>query len=158
MVDLIAASPLRRAWDTAGIIAEELGVGPVHVEAGLAERDAGEWTGLTSPEIENLWPGALAEWRTPPGFEADELLLLRAEHALRSIAAAASGGSAVAVTHGGVMFALARRLDREPARVPNLGAQWVEVATDGTLRAGERVALLAEPPPASTRSDAAEQL
>src|SRR5690606_40076504 len=58
-VDLIVASDLERARDTALIIAEAIGVGPVVIEPDLRERDAGEWSGLTREEIEAEWPGYL---------------------------------------------------------------------------------------------------
>ena len=58
-VDAIVASDLQRASETALIIAEALGVGPVVLEPGLRERDAGEWSGLTRAEIERDWPGYL---------------------------------------------------------------------------------------------------
>ena len=59
MVDAIVASDLHRASETAMIIAKALGVGPVVLEPGLRERDAGEWSGLTRAEIERDWPGYL---------------------------------------------------------------------------------------------------
>lgn len=63
VVDAIVASDLQRAAETAAIIAEELGVGPLVLEPGLRERDAGEWSGLTRAEIERDWPGYLG---SPP--------------------------------------------------------------------------------------------
>src|SRR5690606_34165227 len=51
-VDAVWASDLQRAVETAAIIAGELGVGPVVVDPDLRERDAGEFSGLTRPEIE----------------------------------------------------------------------------------------------------------
>ena len=59
VVDAIVASDLQRATETALIIAGELGVGPLVLEPGLRERDAGEWSGLTRAEIERDWPGYL---------------------------------------------------------------------------------------------------
>ena len=55
------ASDLQRASETALIIAAQLGIGPVVLEPGLRERDAGEWSGLTRAEIEERYPG----WLTP---------------------------------------------------------------------------------------------
>ena len=52
------------------------------VDARLQEVDAGEWTGLTRAEIEADWPGYLAEYRRPPGFETYEHLVGRALEAL----------------------------------------------------------------------------
>src|SRR4249919_1885580 len=51
-VDAIIASDLQRAAETAFIIAEAIGVGPVITEPQLRERNVGEWSGLTRDEIE----------------------------------------------------------------------------------------------------------
>ena len=77
-VDAVFASPLDRAARTAGIIAESIGVGPVVEIDGLMERHAGEWQGLTRPEIEQAWPGYLASGRRPPAWEDDQLVEARA--------------------------------------------------------------------------------
>ncbi|MFZ9972642.1 MAG: histidine phosphatase family protein [Candidatus Limnocylindrus sp.] len=70
--DFIASSNLRRALDTAHIIAEHHGVGPVHVDERLRETHVGPWEGLTVHEIEQGWPGFLAARRKPEGFEPDD--------------------------------------------------------------------------------------
>jgi probable phosphoglycerate mutase len=56
----IEASPIGRAWNTARIVAETLGLDPgvVIEEPLLAEHDLGEWGGLTYPEIDARFPGA----------------------------------------------------------------------------------------------------
>jgi broad specificity phosphatase PhoE len=157
-VDAIVASTLQRAHHTAVILSELLGVGPVHLDERLVERDAGEWTGLTMAEIDERYPGARQEWRTPPGFETDDALLERLVPVLTELGEVFPGGSVVAVTHGGVIFALARHLAGTAARIPNLGAQWVDVGPDGHLALGERVPLLAEHEPARKASDVTEQV
>src|ERR671910_890596 len=48
-VDAIWSSDLQRAAETAIIIGDQIGVGPVVVDDRLRERDAGEWTGLVRP-------------------------------------------------------------------------------------------------------------
>src|ERR1700704_2099238 len=50
-LDAIYASDLQRAMETAAIIANALGIGPVVVDPDLRERNAGEWSGLTRAEI-----------------------------------------------------------------------------------------------------------
>jgi probable phosphoglycerate mutase len=55
-VGTIFCSPLGRARRTAELIAEVVGL-PVQVIDGLAELDHGEWSGLTSAEIDAGWPG-----------------------------------------------------------------------------------------------------
>src|SRR6187551_2407785 len=70
-VGTIWSSDLERAHHTASILAAALGLAVVP-DARLREREAGEWTGLTRAEIDEQYPGAIAERRRPPGFEADE--------------------------------------------------------------------------------------
>ncbi len=60
-VDGIISSDLQRAVETAAIIAQQIGVGPVMVDERLRERDAGEWTGLGRAEIDKGWPGWVAD-------------------------------------------------------------------------------------------------
>jgi probable phosphoglycerate mutase len=58
-VDAVVASDLERSRLTAENIAELVGNGPVLVDAGFRERDAGEGQGLTKAEIGEQWPGYL---------------------------------------------------------------------------------------------------
>jgi probable phosphoglycerate mutase len=122
-VRAVWASPLVRAHGTAQRIAEHRSL-PVEVDDRLAERDAGEWTGLTRVQIEAEWPGYLAERRRPPGFEDDEALVRRARAALRTIADAHPGTTTLVVSHGGVIRAVERSLGAPDAPpVPNLGGR-----------------------------------
>src|SRR5687767_12818211 len=57
-VDAVVSSDLVRARETAEIIAKALGIAEVEAFRGLRERGAGDWTGLTRPEIEERWPEA----------------------------------------------------------------------------------------------------
>ena len=143
-VDAVWASDLQRAVETATIIAESIGVGPVVVDPDLRERDAGEFSGLTRAEIEERFPGFLAASRRPPGWEPDEDLLARALKALRRIAAEVPGGDVVAVTHGGLVYQLEQHLGSEFQKLANTEGRWLEVDSAGGVRLGERL-LLAEP-------------
>jgi broad specificity phosphatase PhoE len=140
--DAIVASSLQRASETAHIIAELLGVGPVLVDPDLVERDAGPWSGLTRAEIDARWPGHLAEGRRPEGYEPDEPLVARACAALDRIATMVSGGDALVVTHGGVIYALEGMLGGAFDRIGNLGGRWFHRDPGGRLRLGERVVLV----------------
>jgi len=167
VVDAIVASDLQRASETALIIAGELGVGPLVLEPGLRERDAGEWSGLTRAEIDRDWPGYLdpppadrhasfgngpaadasaqpvAERRRPPSWEPDEALLERVLAALARIHDLAPDGEVIAVTHGGVVYALEGLLGSTFERLANLGGRWIEVGPGGEVhRLGERVVLV----------------
>ena len=140
-VDGIFASPLDRAATTASVISEELGVGPVITLPGLNERHAGEWQGLTRSEIEEDFPGYLADGRRPPGWEPDDLVEQRVLAAFDAIAAEHPYGSVVAVAHAGVIFAAERALGGEWERLANLGGRWLE-RVDGRWVLGDRVHLL----------------
>jgi broad specificity phosphatase PhoE len=139
-VDRVWASTLLRARRTAEIIAGGLGL-DVEIDARLQEVDAGEWTGLTRAQIEADWPGYLAEYNRPPGFEPYEHLVGRALEALREIAAMTGDVTVLVVTHGGVIGAVERHLEAAWERTPNLGGREV-VVHDGTLELGEQFLLL----------------
>lgn len=143
--DAIAASNLERARHTAECVAEHLGIGPVIIDPDLMERDAGEWSGLTKAEIEEQDPGALAAWRTPPGFESDESLELRVCAALGRLASTVGDdGEVFIVSHGGVLHTLEQLLLDDAERsgpFSNLSALWLRVEP-GVLRIEGRVELL----------------
>ena len=141
MVDAIVASDLARARQTAEIIAEVLGVGPVEIEPLFKERDVGDWSGLTRAEIEARWPGYLDDRRRPDGWESDERVLDRALEAIAGVALRHPGSDVLVVTHAGLIYAVERhlRLDHQP--LANLGARWVQVV-DERLVAGERLTLI----------------
>ncbi len=142
VVDAVVASDLVRACDTALVIAEAIGVGPVVLDAALRERDAGEWSGLTRAEIHRSWPGHLDDGRRPPGWESDHALLARVLPALRRIASLAPGGIVLAVTHGGVVYALEDHLGLPDAgRLANVAGRTVHVDGD-RVTPGERVLLV----------------
>ena len=143
-VDAVWASDLLRAVETATIVADSVGVGPVVVDADLRERDAGEFSGLTRDEIELRFPGYLADHRRPPGWEPDDRLLARALAALRRIAAAVPGGDVVVITHGGLVYLVEQHLGQEFTRLANTEGRWIDATPDGRLTLGERV-LLAMP-------------
>ena len=65
--DRLISSDLRRAVDTADLVAAACGR-PVKLDARLRETHLGEWQGRTVAEIEDGWPGAIATWRSDPGW------------------------------------------------------------------------------------------
>lgn len=146
-VDAIVASDLARAAETARIIGELVGVGPVMTEPGLRERDVGEWSGLLNEEIEARFPGALAAWRVdpssaPPGGETNDAILARVHAALARIAREWDGAEVLAVSHGGVMRLLESRHGvSQPPPFPNLGGLVVDAHGD-TITVGDRLLLL----------------
>jgi broad specificity phosphatase PhoE len=141
-VDAVWASDLQRAVETATIIAETIGVGPVVVDPDLRERDAGEFSGLTRDEIEDRFPGYLAASRRPPGWEPDASLRDRALRALHRIAAEVPGGDVLVVTHGGLIYVLEEELGAGFARIANAEGRWMAVGAE-RITLGERILLAA---------------
>ncbi len=141
--DLVAASNLERASVTATIIADELGIGPVVIDPALAERFAGDFQGLTRAEIEERFPGFLAVGKRPTNFETSESVAERAVGALARIAAeVGEEGTALVVSHGGVIYALEEVAGASrDGRLANLGGRWFEIGPS-VFRSGEDVLLV----------------
>jgi probable phosphoglycerate mutase len=97
--DGVYTSPLSRAFETATIIASELGLGePLGVPA-LVERHYGEAEGLTDRQVMRHYPGA-----TPgPGRESRAQVAARVIPALLDLAEANPGRHLVVATHGAVI-------------------------------------------------------
>ena len=140
-LDAVVASDLQRAHETAEIIASQLGIGPVLVDARLRERDAGAWTGLTRADIDHTYPGYLDDGRRPPGWEGAETLAVRVVAALRDAHGAYHGGDVLAVAHSGVIRAVELSLNHDGGVLPNLGARWIWV-DDAGMALGDRVQLI----------------
>ena len=102
----IYSSPLRRALETAEIVAAAHGQEPVTVDA-LKEVDVGAWQGLTRADVEERYPDQFARWLDHvDGFgfadgESYEQLGARVIPALLDLAAIHPGERILAVTHGG---------------------------------------------------------
>lgn len=107
---VVRASPLGRVRETLALAAEEAGL--THHEGSfddrLREMSWGEWDGLTGPEIEARWPGAMAarrldRWRyEPPGGENYIMAAARARAALDDITALAMETPVAVFAHGGI--------------------------------------------------------
>lgn len=142
-VDSIVSSPQKRALESATIISNRIGVGPVQVIDGLEERSAGEWSGLTPPEIEAQWPGWIAEGRRPDSFENDESVRRRVFAALDRIVAELAGADILVVCHSGIIRFIESDLGCFDGPIANLGGR--AFAHDGSrLVSGDRMELLDE--------------
>jgi probable phosphoglycerate mutase len=102
-VDALVASPLRRAAQTAEVIAGRLEL-PVRVEEGFAECDFGAWEGRTLPEVRSQWPAELDAWLdstavAPPEGESYDAHAARVALALDKTLARYAGRTVVIVTH-----------------------------------------------------------
>jgi broad specificity phosphatase PhoE len=101
----VYTSPLRRAAETAEIVARRLGIEVELVEA-LREIDVGAWSGLTRDEVAERFPAEYTRWleRAPHGFEDGESyedLAARVMPALRRLADRHRSATVLVVTHGG---------------------------------------------------------
>ncbi len=146
LFDSIVSSPLQRAKNTASIISEITGVGPVTTEVGLIERDAGPWQGLTRIEIEKGWPGFLDSGHRPDGYEPDPDLLLRIFEVLKKISKSSKNSDSILiVSHAGIVHALENLHNQPSKKVPNLGGRWFEFVDDELIM-GKRALLINEDP------------
>ncbi|MEM7338014.1 MAG: histidine phosphatase family protein [Actinomycetota bacterium] len=145
-VDAIVSSPQIRALETATIIGEQIGVGPIQIVEELRERNAGRWSGLTTSEIEAQWPGWIDSGQRPPDWESDTSVLVRMQTAVDAIVAEFAGATVLVVCHGGVIVVMEDHLGVRDGRVPNLNGR-VVISGPGGLAAGDRLELL---PPAET--------
>jgi broad specificity phosphatase PhoE len=115
-ITTVFASDLRRASETAEIVAAELGLPAPVTDARLRERGFGCFEGLTRNECAERFPDAWQRYHldrrwTPPGAEIHEDVVARAIGALNEIAARLSDGqAALVVSHGGTMRSFAHAI------------------------------------------------
>jgi broad specificity phosphatase PhoE len=113
--DEVLVSPARRTRETA----EACGLAVTGEEAALAECDFGRWAGLTLRDVADAEPAAVGAWLNDPeaapyGGESLADVLARVRGWLA--AQAARDGTAIAVTHAGVVkAAVVVALDAPPA-------------------------------------------
>jgi len=110
-IEMIVASDLARASETAAILGEALGLAPEPDER-LRELDVGRWTGLTRGEIEDLDCGRLEQFERggsearAGGGECRREIADRVRSSLAEIAERHSGRCVAIVAHLGVVRAL----------------------------------------------------
>ena len=130
-VDAIVASDLRRAIQTAEMIAEPHGL-PVVTTPLLRERDWGGFTGRFIPELKGeVWPDDI---------ESEEALLSRARTFLIYITATYPGKRVVAVGHGifnkAILAVYAQCPMREVQRMMNAEVRILTVSAERAAAAG----------------------
>lgn len=130
--DAVVSSPLRRARETAQIIADGLGIPLGEAYPELVERDYGALEGTSSAAAIERWPT-----REYPGAESLDAVATRGTEALARIAADHPDGAVLVVCHGTIIrYTLARLAGRPVPGIDNGsvsmvradGARW-EVAT-----------------------------
>lgn len=118
-IDVILASPLRRAQETAQLVADQLEC-EVVTHDGLIEMDFGAWDGLTfdqardrDPELHEKWLGDSAV--STPGGESLQKLHRRVKKLRQELQAEYPGQNILVVTHLTVIKSLLRQgLDAGP--------------------------------------------
>jgi len=95
--DIMVSSPLKRAYETAQIIASRLSIPMVHVVEEIKERSYGLASGLLPEERRSRFPDGVI-----PGQEDFEHLRQRAMTGLTKIAADFKGKRIIVVSHGGL--------------------------------------------------------
>jgi broad specificity phosphatase PhoE len=107
--DAIYSSDLRRASETARAVARGRGL-EVILDGGLREIDVGEWSGLSTTEIEERYPEGFARHVAGgDGWvegEPHAVMSARVVAAVDRIAKANPGGRVLCVLHGGTIRAL----------------------------------------------------
>ncbi len=104
----IYTSPLRRAYDTAKILAEPHGLEPI-VEEGFINISLGEWEGMPKEEIKRGYPELWQLWITEPeklqipDAETLDQVMERSVAALKRIVREHKGGIVAVVTHRAVL-------------------------------------------------------
>ena len=118
-IEAIYSSDLSRAFETAQIVGEMLGLEPLP-EPGLRESDIGAWTGLTWEDITTRFPEQVAAMFAGQdvrrgGGETYAELHERLQAAVDAIIARHPGQTVLVVTHGAALRSLvASRPGREP--------------------------------------------
>lgn len=118
--DVLLTSPMKRARQTAGIIARRLGLGRAQVVPDFAEAGFGLWEGLTFAEVKARWPDELTAWLaspdvSAPGGESYAQLRDRVDRARREVVAAHPGKRVLVVAHVSPIKAMVQRVLEAPA-------------------------------------------
>ncbi|MBK1786446.1 histidine phosphatase family protein [Prauserella cavernicola] len=135
--DLVIASDLRRATDTATVLTDAIGV-PLRIDKRLRETHLGDWQGLTGAEVDEKAPGERDRWRTdatwaPPGGESRIDVAERAGEVVNDLLRSDDGHQTVLLAaHGGLIVAVTAHLLGLPVSLwPSLGGisncHWVEL-------------------------------
>ena len=131
--DLVASSPLRRAWQSAALLSAGT---PVLLVPGFREIDFGRWEGMTAEEIEAQDPVLYKTWREGaadfefPGGERRAPFRDRVVAGL-GVLERTGAENALVVAHRGVIRALANHLLGEPLAAPPELGELVSFTRDG---------------------------
>lgn len=136
--DVVVSSDLVRAAESAATVAATACPGAERwTDAEWREFRVGAWSGLTRPEIEERWPGALDRYdggdlAAAAGAEPAAAFSDRLAGALTAaVGCTPADGVALVVSHGGCIRGVARLLGHPPPRVGNLSGLVLESEPGG---------------------------
>lgn len=106
-ISVIYSSPLRRARQTAEMVAEALDNFPIILDSGLAEYHLGEWEGLSYQQLRDekqLWARMATDPDfVPPGGESPRQFAMRLLQSFQAIIQNRDGETTAVVGHGGAL-------------------------------------------------------
>lgn len=134
--DAIVSSDLRRAYETAAIIADELGLARIRTDVRLRERTHGRLDGTTLEERIARWGDG---WKAlDHGVESDAALFARGKRCLDELAEeyGERGANVLVVSHGAFIGTLLNGTLNEmpPGLLTNTALSIVHVEPDGKWR------------------------
>lgn len=140
--DVIYASDLRRARESAELIASQFGL-RVHLRPGLREIGFGAWEGLSWMQIEERFPADAQAWMqcypqgAIQGGEPYDTFRMRVREEMKFLLAEAEVQSLVAVTHGGfIRTALMEFYSLPHVEAHRLSAEYASLVSIPPVQAG----------------------
>jgi probable phosphoglycerate mutase len=131
----IYASPLQRTMQTASPLLATRAHMSLLLMPEIAERDFGQFQGLTPEEVARAHPEAFERWQSrdpkfcPPGGESLLDFQHRVKHGLHTLVAQHLGQTIAVFSHGGVLdmiYRIAKQIEIQAPRqwpIPNAGIQ-----------------------------------
>lgn len=132
-LDALFASPLRRAYETAEIIAARVNL-PIETDDRLKEINVGIFQGQLRAELDDLFPEEMARWTSEdldyslPRGESRRQLIARGRAAFESIVAVGHQNIGI-VSHGRILMATVKELLGRPQREPPYALQNGSITT-----------------------------
>lgn len=106
--DVVVSSPLVRAYETATVIADAIGIDNIHLDERFIERDFGAASGKPVAEVRQMIADGNVE-----GMETDEAIIQRCFLALQDVGARFEGKRIIVVAHAHAIKAILHAIHPE---------------------------------------------